>query len=135
MFASVAVMKMQLNACIMFLFQVVLFGLDFRVQKGIVTASTMGTPESGSFSCVPSTKGREHQHLRTTGSFLSAPSPSPLIYLPHSKPSSKLNKVKVFKEACSPGVPPLQNGSQNNNQTLSDLGVKGCSHSLTPGNT
>lgn len=79
MVASVAVMKTQLNACIMFLLRVVLFGRDFLVQKGIVTASTMGIPESGSFSCVLSTESREHQHLRTTGSFLSAPSLSRLL--------------------------------------------------------
>lgn len=79
MFASVVVMKMQLNACFMLLLWEVLIGLDFHVQKGRVSAYTMGIPEPGSFSCVLRTKGREHQHLQTTGSFHSAPSPSPLI--------------------------------------------------------
>ena len=44
MFASVAVVKIQLNDCIMFLSGVVLFGLDFQVQKGIFHCFHDGYP-------------------------------------------------------------------------------------------
>lgn len=47
MFASMAVMKMQRDGCIMLLWWVVLFGLDFQVQSGRATACAMGIPESG----------------------------------------------------------------------------------------
>lgn len=47
MFVSMAVMKIQLNSCLMFLLREVLFGLDLQVLNGTVTACTMGIPKSG----------------------------------------------------------------------------------------
>lgn len=135
MVASVAVMKTQLNACIMFLLRVVLFGRGFLVQKEIVTASTMGIPDSGWFVLLCPKHGEQRASAPSDNRFFSLCPFSVTPPLPHIKPSSELHKA--FKEACSPEALPLQNGSwkQHSPRTSSDLGVESCSHSLTPGNT